>query len=262
MADDGPVLSPALDDFFTTVHDFSAYVAGVPAAAVRPPYYGRELLRQCYQVGVKSLAIISLTGLITGVVFTQQSRPSLVSFGAASWLPSLVTVALVRSLAPLVTALIVAGKVGSSIGAEIGSMKVTEQLDALEVSAVHPFKYLVTTRTLATTLMTPVLTMYFGLVAFLGSYVNVLANEGITWQGFVWAGFSTVEPLDVWSALGRSLFFGFLIGLISSFSGMRTGKGTVGVGIAANAAVVHSMLAVFLGEVFIVQIIDLVRRFL
>jgi phospholipid/cholesterol/gamma-HCH transport system permease protein len=184
-----------------------------------------------------------------------------VEFGAASWLPSLVTVALVRSLAPLVTALIVAGKVGSSIGAEIGSMKVTEQVDALEVSAVSPARYLVATRTLATTLMTPVLTMYFGLVAFLGSFVNVVTNEGITWQAFVLSGFSTVTPLDVWSALGRSLFFGFLIGLIAAFSGMRTSRGTAGVGIAANKAVVHSMLAVFIGEVFIVQIIDLIRRF-
>ncbi len=102
-----------------------------------PPYEGKEVLSQCYQVGYRSLALISLTGFITGVVFTKQSRPSLAEFGATSWLPSLVGIALLRTLAPLLTALISAGKVGSSIGAELGSMRVTEQIDAMEVSATY-----------------------------------------------------------------------------------------------------------------------------
>jgi len=254
-------LSPGLERFFARVYDMTSFAVQVPVRGARPPLHLGEFLRQCYVAGVTTLPIITLTGAITGVVFTQQSRPSLEAFGAVSWLPSLVTVALVRSLAPLVTALICAGKVGSSIGAEIGSMKVTEQIDALEVSAVSPFDFLVVTRVIATTAMTPVLAAYFALVAFLGSFANVYLNEGTSWTAFVWAGFSTITPLDVWSALGRSIFFGFLIGVIATFSGLRTERGTAGVGIAANTSVVHSMLAVFIGEIFFVQVIDLIRRF-
>ena len=129
----------------------------------KPPYEVKEIIRQCYQVGYKSLFLITLTGFITGLVFTKQSRPSLAEFGAASWLPSLVAIAIIRALAPLVTALIAAGKVGSNIGAELGSMKVTEQIDAMEVSAVNPFKFLVVSRVLATTLMVPMLNVLYRL---------------------------------------------------------------------------------------------------
>ena len=114
------------------------------------------------EIGIRSLPLVSLTGFVIGVVFTKQSRPSLEAFGATSWLPSLITIANVRALAPLVTALICSGRVGSHIGAELGSMRVTEQIDAMEVSAINPFKYLVFTRTLATTCMVPALTMYSG----------------------------------------------------------------------------------------------------
>ena len=226
-----------------------------------PPYHPLEVLQQCYEIGVRSVGLVMLTGFITGIVFTQQSRPSLASFGATSWLPSLITIALVRSLAPLVTALVCAGKVGSSIGAELGSMKVTDQIEAMEVSAINPFKFLVVTRTVASTLMIPVLTAYFGVVAFLGAYLNVKANEGTTMVAFVRSGFSTIDLLDVGSALVRSVFFGFIIGLIACHAGFTASRGTQGVGQAANGAVVRSMLAVFIGEIVIVQLIALLRSF-
>ncbi|RAJ77273.1 ABC transport permease subunit [Chitinophaga dinghuensis] len=119
---------------------------------IRPPYEWREIARQCYNIGYRSLALVSLTGFITGLVFTKQSRPSLAEFGATSWLPGLISIAIVRALAPLITSLIVAGKVGSNIGAELGSMKVTEQIEAMEVSATNPFKFLVVSRVTALTL--------------------------------------------------------------------------------------------------------------
>ncbi len=121
-------------------------------------------------IGYKSLPLISLTGFITGMVFTKQSRPSLMEFGATSWLPSLVSIAIVRALAPLITSLISAGRVGSSIGAELGSMRVTEQIDAMEVSAVNPFKYLVVTRVIATTISIPILSFYCAGVGLMGSF--------------------------------------------------------------------------------------------
>ena len=162
------VVSKKIDGFFLKVYNAFQFTMRFFREAVWPPFEFKEVIRQCHEVGYKSLPLISLTGFITGLVFTKQSRPSLSDFGATSWLPSLVAIAIVRALAPLVTALICAGKVGSNIGAELGSMKVTEQIDAMEVSAINPFKFLVVTRVMATTIMLPVLMMYAAFVGLMG----------------------------------------------------------------------------------------------
>jgi phospholipid/cholesterol/gamma-HCH transport system permease protein len=196
---------------------------------------------------------------VTGIVFTKQSRPSLAEFGASSWLPSLITIALIRALAPLVTALICAGKVGSNIGAELGSMRVTEQIDAMEVSAVDPMKYLVVTRVIATTTMVPVLMLYCALIGLMGSYLDVHANELTSLQTFLWNGFQEISFLDAGSAVVKSIIFGFTIGITAAYKGFHATNGTEGVGRAANAAVVFSMFAIFIEEVIIVQIIGWIR---
>src|SRR6187455_491465 len=136
-----------------------------------PPFEVRETLRQSYLVGNRSLILIAFTAFLAGIVFTKQSRPSLASFGAESWLPSLVSQAVIRSLGPLITGLICAGKLGSNMGAELGSMQVTEQIDAMEVSGTRPFAYLVVTRVIAATLMLPLLVVFADIVALLGSLV-------------------------------------------------------------------------------------------
>src|SRR5688572_31258115 len=141
--------------------------------ALYPPYDGREILRQCFAMGNKSWFLITFTAFIAGIVFTKQSSPSLASFGAESWLPSLVSQAVVRSLGPLITGLISAGKLGSNIGAELGSMQVSEQIDAMEVSGTRPFSYLVVTRVIAATLMLPILVIYADVIALLGSFFMV-----------------------------------------------------------------------------------------
>src|SRR6476620_7236020 len=143
-------ISKRIDGFFIIFSNVASFIGRVFKETLCRPFEWNELIRQSYEIGYRSLALITLTGFITGVVFTKQSRPSLSEFGAQSWLPSLVAIAVIKSLAPLVTALICAGKVGSGIGAELGSMRVTEQIDAMEVSATNPFKYLVNTRVLAT----------------------------------------------------------------------------------------------------------------
>src|SRR4029078_6474357 len=140
------VIGKAFDNYFSGIYNVYLFIQRFFREVFVPPYEIKEIVRQCYEVGYRSLMLISLTGFITGMVFTKQSRPSLAEFGATSWLPSLVVIAIVRTLAPLLTALIAAGKVGSSIGAELGSMRVTEQIDAMEVSATNPFKFLVSTR--------------------------------------------------------------------------------------------------------------------
>jgi phospholipid/cholesterol/gamma-HCH transport system permease protein len=224
-----------------------------------PPYEFKEIIRQCYQVGYQSLFLITLTGFITGLVFTKQSRPSLSSFGATSWLPSLVAIAIIKALAPLVTALIAAGKVGSNIGAELGSMKVTEQIDAMEVSAVNPFKFLVVSRVLATTLMMPMLMCYTGLVGMLGSYLNVHMNEQTSFLSFFQAAFSDISFLDIFSSLIKSIVYGFTIGVVGCYKGFHASNGTEGVGKAANASVVLSMFLIFIEEILIVQITNSFR---
>lgn len=225
-----------------------------------PPYEGKEIMRQCYQAGYKSLALISLTGFITGIVFTKQSRPSLAEFGATSWLPSLVAIALLRSLAPLLTALISAGKVGSSIGAELGSMKVTEQIDAMEVSGTNPFKYLVVTRVLATTIAIPILTFYTGLVGLLGAFLNVYLFESTSFLAFINSSFESISFLDIIASTIKAIVFGFTIGMVGCYQGYNSSKGTEGVGKAANSAVVVGMFLVFMEEVIATQITFLFRN--
>ena len=224
-----------------------------------PPFHFREFIRQCYNIGYRSLPLISITGFITGLVFTKQSRPSLADFGATSWLPSLVSIAIVRALAPLVTALICAGKVGSNIGAELGSMKVTEQIDAMEVSAINPYKYLVVTRVLATTLMLPLLMFYTAFVGMMGSYLDVHANEQTSMTSFFDSAFSSINFLDYWASIVKALVYGFTISMVGSYKGFHASNGTTGVGQAANSAVVTSMFLIFIEEIIIVQISNFLR---
>jgi phospholipid/cholesterol/gamma-HCH transport system permease protein len=203
--------------------------------------------------------LIFLTGFIIGIVFTKQSRPSLSTFGASSWLPSLISIAIIRALAPLVTALIAAGKVGSNIGAELGSMKVTEQIDAMEVSATNPFKYLVVTRVIATTFMMPVLVMYSGLVGMLGSFMNIHQNEQTSFAAFIKNAFSTISFLDINSSIFKAVCYGFTIGVAGCYQGYYAENGTQGVGKAANTAVVVAMFLIFIEEMIIVQFVNSIR---
>jgi len=253
------VITRRMDTFFTDLYTGFKFVIRFFKEVLVPPYEGKEIIRQCYEIGWNSLPLISLTGFITGLVFTKQSRPSLAEFGATSWLPSLVAIAIIKALAPLVTALIAAGKVGSNIGAEIGSMKVTEQIDAMEVSAVNPFKFLVVSRVLATTFMLPILMFYTGCVAMLGSYLNVHTNEMTSFVSFFEQAFEKITFLDIFSSLTKALVYGFTIGIVGCYKGYRASSGTEGVGKAANASVVLSMFLIFVEEILIVQIANNIK---
>lgn len=253
------VLSKGIDGFFLNIYSIGKFVSRFFREAFRRPFEFSEITRQCFEVGYKSLALISMTGFITGLVFTKQSRPSLSDFGATSWLPSLVSIAIIRALAPLVTALICAGKVGSNIAAELGSMKVTEQIDAMEVSAINPFKFLVVTRVIATTLMLPTLMMYSAFVAMMGSYVDVHFNEQTSMTTFFENAFGSINFLDFFTSLTKAIIFGFTIGMVGCYKGYHAAQGTQGVGKAANTSVVVSMFLIFIEEVIIVQIANWLR---
>src|SRR6201986_5022627 len=250
----GPSIKTRLSNAFVSLYNINNFILRFFKEAFLPPFEIKEVMRQCYETGVRSFTLITFTGFVTGLIFTKQSRPSLLSFGAQSWLPSLVSIAIMRALAPLVTALIAAGKVGSSIGAELGSMRVTEQIDAMEVSGTKPFKFLVCTRVLATTITIPILATYTGFIALLGGYLNVAQNEGTSYTAFMQQLFQPLQFLDFTASLIKSIVFGFTIGIVGCYQGYYSNKGTEGVGKAANGAVVTAMFLVFVEEILIVQI--------
>src|SRR5690606_33420599 len=187
------------------------------------------------------------------------SRPSLQDFGAQAMLPSVIGIAVIRALAPLVTALISSGKVGSQIGAELGSMKVTEQIDAMEVSGINPFKYLVVSRVVATSIMIPILTCYVACVALLGGFLIVHQHEATSFNIFVAKVFKSLSYLDIFSSLIKSVDVGYTIGIVGCYQGYNSNKGTEGVGRAANCVVVMSMFLIFIDELLIAQIIQAIR---
>src|SRR5688572_18925387 len=245
--------------FLLRLADIYKFVIRVVKHFFLPPYEIREITRQCFSVGNRSLFLITFTAFIAGIVFTKQSRPSLASFGAESWLPSLVSQAVVRSLGPLITGLISAGKLGSNIGAELGSMQVSEQIDAMEVSGTRPFSYLVVTRVIATTLMVPILVVYTDVVALLGSFFMVNAINNSSFLLFFNEVAESITYLDVFSSLIKSAFFGFAIGIVGCYAGYHSDKGTTGVGKAANTAVVVSMISIFVLDLVALQVINLFR---
>ena len=253
------VISKITDNFFRSIYAVYRFILLYFKETFSPPFEIKELINQCYQVGYRSFPLISLTGFITGIVFTKQSRPSLSEFGASSWLPSLISIAVIRALAPLVTALIAAGKVGSNMGAELGSMKVTEQIDAMEVSGTNPFKFLVVTRITAITLMLPILVIYTGLIGMLGAYLNIHQNELTSFPAFINSAFKTISFLDIISSIVKALCYGFTIGVAGCYQGYYAKNGTKGVGMAANAAVVLSMFMIFIEEMVIVQFVNAIR---
>lgn len=246
-------------NFLLRVADIYRFVIKVLKHFFTPPFEVREILRQCFEMGNRSLFLITFTAFLAGIVFTKQSRPSLASFGAESWLPSLVSQAVVRSLGPLITGLICAGKLGSNIGAELGSMQVSEQIDAMEVSGTRPFSYLVVSRVTAATLMLPILVVYADVVALMGSFITVNFFNSSSFALYFNEVATNVTYLDIFSSLIKSAFFGFAIGVVGSYAGYHSEKGTTGVGKAANAAVVISMILIFVIDLLSLQFINLFR---
>ena len=252
-------MKTGLKNFFEETGDISRFTGRFFAEVFRPRYEFRELLRQCFFIGYKSLPLVAITAFIMGLVITIQSRPTLVEFGAEAWLPKMVSVSLVREIAPVITALICAGKIGSGIGAELGSMKVTEQIDAMEVSGTNPYKFLVATRVMATTFMIPILAVMADAVSLYGGYLGANIRGVVSWDLYWNQVFDTLTFGDVLPSLFKTFFFGFAIGMVGSFKGYYSNKGTEGVGRSANSAVVISSLLVFIIDLVAVQITDLLN---
>ena len=245
------------NNFLTQIADVVLFLARIVQETFTRNFEFKEFLRQCFQIGNKSLPLITVTGAIMGLVLTIQSRPVLVDFGAVTMLPGMVAISLIREMGPVITALICAGKIGSGMGAELGSMKVTEQIDAMEVSSTNPMRFLVVTRVLAATVMIPLLILYADAFGILGSWAGANIKGDVSFVLFFSQAFGHVHFMDLFPAVIKSFFFGAVIGLVGCYKGYNAGRGTESVGRAANSAVVLASLLVIIVDMIAVQITDM-----
>ncbi|KIA88254.1 MlaE family ABC transporter permease [Kaistella jeonii] len=244
--------------FFAEIGDITLFGGRFFREVFFPPFEFKELIRQCYNIGNRSLLLVSVTGFILGLVFTLQSRPTLEQFGAESWIPSMISISIIREIGPVIIALICAGRIGSGIGAELGSMRVTEQIDAMEVSGTNPFKYLVVTRIAAATLMLPLLVIIGDAIALFGSALVENLKSDVSYTLYFSKVFKAIAFGDIIPATIKTFFFGFAIGLIGCFKGYNCAKGTVGVGEASNAAVVYTSMLIFIIDFIAVFVTDII----
>ncbi len=245
------------NEFLKEVGEISQFTFRFFKESTKPKQEWEEFINQCYWIGYKTLTLVSITAFIMGLVLTIQSRPTLVEFGAASLLPAMVSVSLVREITPVITSLICAGKIGSGIGAELGSMRATEQIDAMEVSGTNPFKYLVVTRVLASTVMVPILSSLAIAISLYGGFLGANIRGEVSWTLYWFQAYDALSYGDFVPAMIKTIFFGFAIGIVGCYKGYTSQKGTEGVGRSATTAVIVASLLVFVVDLIAVQITDL-----
>jgi phospholipid/cholesterol/gamma-HCH transport system permease protein len=244
-----------LAGFFDWFGQIGMFCGRLVRAAVQPPYEWRELLRQCDAIGSLSLPLVALAGAATGVVLSMETRDSLSRFGAKTMLPAVIVFSVLKESGPIITGLVVSGRVGAGIGAELGSMKVTEQVDAMEASGVDPFRFLVATRVLACILMLPLLTLAADFFGVLMGWVANNLQEPISIRYFFQSGFKNVDFSDFLPSTLKTAVYGLIIGTVACFEGMRTQGGTEGVGRSTTRSVVLASLFVILADVLLVRLI-------
>ncbi|HEX2868244.1 MAG TPA: ABC transporter permease [Ignavibacteriales bacterium] len=243
-----------LNEYFGTIGGLSLFAVEFFKTFLTPPYEFAEIKKHMDELGVKTLPIVSITGFIIGLVLAMQSQPVLVRFGAESFLPGMVALTVTRELGPVLTAIIFAGRVSSGIGAELGSMRVTEQIDAMEVSAVNPFKYLVVTRVIACTLILPVLTVYVIFIAIMGGYIAITLSQSINFSYYVNSLMVSIRFGDFIPGVAKTFVFGFIVGLVGAYKGYTAENGTEGVGKASTTSVVVSSLLILLFDMVLVKL--------
>jgi len=242
-------------DLFAFVGALAMFGGRAVVEAVRPPYEPREILKHVYQFGYRSAPLILTAGFAIGVVLSMHTRASLERFGAEALIPAGLAIAFIRETGPLTAGLLVSGRVGAGIGAEIGAMRVTEQIDALEANAVDAFKYLAVTRILALMIVMPLLTIMMDFAGVFGGYVAEASVSGMSWQVYLESAFSFIAYSDIIPATLKTVVFGFLIAVVSSYLGFTTSRGTEGVGEASTRSVVMASMLIILSDVILVKFI-------
>ncbi|HPS64568.1 MAG TPA: ABC transporter permease [Ignavibacteria bacterium] len=240
--------------FFENIWELILFIKRFFIETVKRPIDINETLRQSYLLGFKSLPLVSITGFVLGLVLALQLKPTLAKFGAEAMIPPLLSISIFREIGPVIIGLICAGKMSSAIGAELGSMKVTEQIDAMEVSAARPFRYLAVTRIWATTLTLPILVIYADTLSLAGGYIAMSLDNAISIKMFLNSSLNPLEFSDVFPSLLKTFVFGYSIGIVGCFKGYNCSRGTESVGRAANEAVVFSSLLIIIIDLIAVKI--------
>ncbi len=235
--------------------DASRFAGRALLESIRPPFEVRETLRQLFELGCRSVPLIAVSGFAIGVVLSMHTRSSLARFGAEALIPAGLAIALVRETGPLTAGLLLAGRIGAGIGAELGAMKVTEQIDALEASAVDAFKFLVVTRVVACVVALPLLTSLMNVTGMLGGFAAETSITGIPLMTYMRQAFSLIEFSDLIPSTIKTAVFGFIIAVVASYLGVNTSSGTEGVGRASTRAVVTSSIMLIVANVVLVRII-------
>jgi phospholipid/cholesterol/gamma-HCH transport system permease protein len=241
--------------FLVMVGELSRFSGRVIVEAFRPPYEFRETVRQLFELGCRSVPLIAASGFAVGVVLSMHTRASLARFGAEALIPAGLAMALVRETGPLTAGLLLSGRIGAGIGAELGAMKVTEQIDALEATAVDSFRYLVVTRVIACVIALPLLTTVMNVMGILGGFVAETAITGLPMRTYFRQAFSPIQFSDLIPATLKTMVFGFIIATAASYLGVNTTRGTEGVGQASTRSVVLSSMLLILANVLLVRII-------
>ncbi len=237
------------------IGEVSLFGARAVRDAVRSPYEGREIIRQLYDVGWRSMPLVATSGFAVGIVLSLHTRASLERFGAESLVPAGLGLAMIRETGPLITGLLVSGRVGAGIGAEIGAMNVTEQIDALEAGAVDSFKYLAVTRVVACVIALPLLTTVMNFTGIFGGFVAETLVSGMSLRLYVENAFAYIGFSDFLPATLKTSVFGFIIAVVSSYLGFTTTQGTEGVGRASTLSVVLSSILIIVTNVVLVRLI-------
>jgi len=244
--------SGLISRFFAVLGDLTSFTLRFFRYALMPPFESAQIKKHMDELGARSFPLVSITGILMGFILAMQGRPILARFGAELLIPAMVAISVVRELGPVITALIVAGRVSSGIGAELGSMRVTEQIDAMEVSGIDPFNYLVVTRITACIIIVPLLTAYADFLAIIGAYISMWIELGTSWQLYIDSVTRSLAFSDVIPGVSKTFFFGFIIGLVGCYRGYTSAGGTEGVGRAAtNAVVLASLLIIFVDMVLV-----------
>ena len=245
----------AVVSFLASVGAASLFALKAAREVVIPPFEFRETIRQIFELGLRSAPLIAVSGVAVGVVLSMHTRASLERFGAEAMIPAGLAIALVRETGPLTAALLLSGRIGAGIGAELGAMRVTEQIDALEATAVDAFRFLVVTRVAACVIALPILTTIMNFAGMFGGYLAERATTGMSLQLYFDRAFSLIDITDYVPATIKTMVFGFIIAAISSYLGFTTESGTEGVGRASTRAVVLSSILIIVVNVILVRLI-------
>jgi len=248
-----PSLTAPVQQFFSWFGSVSLFGLRAIRDAFRRPLETREILRQLYEIGWRSAPLVTVSGLAIGVVLSMHTRSTMERFGAEAMIPTALAIALFSETGPLLTALLVAGRVGAGIGAELGGMRVTEQIDALESLAVNSFKYLAVTRVIACIIALPILTTIMNSAGILGGFFAEKVISNISLQLYLNRAFSNIGFVDYIPPTAKTMVFGFLIGTVSSYLGYNTTGGSEGIGRASTRSVVFSSILLIVTNVLLVR---------